>query len=91
VEEGRENTLPLPPDLEADAVHVMTIHGAKGLDFEHVYVAQIHKGSRGGGRMDSGAKDAGGNGAAALRGDDQGEAATGRFRRVAQVGEGGTS
>jgi ATP-dependent helicase/nuclease subunit A len=53
VEEGRENTLPLPPDLEADAVHVMTIHGAKGLDFEHVYVAQIHKGSRGGGRRET--------------------------------------
>jgi ATP-dependent helicase/nuclease subunit A len=53
VEEGRESSLPLPPDLEADAVHVMTIHGAKGLDFEHVYVAQIHKGSRGGGRRES--------------------------------------
>jgi ATP-dependent helicase/nuclease subunit A len=52
VEEGRENRLPLPPDLEADAVHVMTIHGAKGLDFEHVYVAQIHKGGRGGGRRE---------------------------------------
>ena len=50
VEEGRENRLPMPPDLEADAVHVMTIHRAKGLDFEHVYVAQIHKGGRGGGR-----------------------------------------
>jgi ATP-dependent helicase/nuclease subunit A len=40
----------VPPDLETDAVHVMTIHRAKGLDFEHVYVAQIHKGGRGGGR-----------------------------------------
>ena len=53
VEEGRENRLPLPPDLEADAVHVMTIHRAKGLDFEHVYVAQIHKGGRGGGRRET--------------------------------------
>jgi ATP-dependent helicase/nuclease subunit A len=53
VEEGKENRLPLPPDLEADAVHVMTIHSAKGLDFEHVYVAQIHKGGRGGGRRDA--------------------------------------
>jgi ATP-dependent helicase/nuclease subunit A len=53
VEEGKENRLPLPPDLEADAVHVMTIHSAKGLDFEHVYVAQIHKGGRGGGRRDT--------------------------------------
>jgi ATP-dependent helicase/nuclease subunit A len=55
VEEGRENRLPLPPDLEADAVHVMTIHRAKGLDFEHVYVAQIHKGGRGGGRRETAA------------------------------------
>jgi ATP-dependent helicase/nuclease subunit A len=53
VEEGKESRLPLPPDLEADAVHVMTIHRAKGLDFEHVYVAQIHKGGRGGGRRES--------------------------------------
>ena len=53
VEEGRESRLPLPPDLEADAVHVMTIHRAKGLDFEHVYVAQIHKGGRGGGRRET--------------------------------------
>jgi len=55
VEEGRESRLPLPPDLEADAVHVMTIHRAKGLDFEHVYVAQIHKGGRGGGRRETAA------------------------------------
>jgi len=53
VEEGRENRLSLPPDLEADAVHVMTIHRAKGLDFEHVYVAQIHKGGRGGSRRET--------------------------------------
>ena len=50
VEEGQESRVPVPPDLETDAVHVMTIHRAKGLDFEHVYVAQIHKGGRGGGR-----------------------------------------
>jgi len=55
VEEGRENRVALPPDLEADAVHVMTIHGAKGLDFGHVYVAQIHKGGRGGGRRETAA------------------------------------
>jgi ATP-dependent helicase/nuclease subunit A len=48
VEEGRESRVPVPPDIERDAVHVMTIHRAKGLDFEHVYVAQIHKGGRGG-------------------------------------------
>jgi ATP-dependent helicase/nuclease subunit A len=49
VESGKESRVPVPPDLETDAVHVMTIHRAKGLDFEHVYVAQIHKGGRSGG------------------------------------------
>jgi len=43
VEEGREAPSVSEPDREADAVHVMTIYGAKGLDFEHVYLAQIHK------------------------------------------------
>jgi ATP-dependent helicase/nuclease subunit A len=38
-EEGR------PADSMADAVKVMTIHGAKGLGFEHVYLMQLHKGS----------------------------------------------
>jgi ATP-dependent helicase/nuclease subunit A len=42
-EEGR------PRDAVEDAVRVMTIHGAKGLDFEHVYLMQLHKGSGGGG------------------------------------------
>jgi len=37
-EEGR------PADSMADAVKVMTIHGAKGLGFEHVYLMQLHKG-----------------------------------------------
>jgi ATP-dependent helicase/nuclease subunit A len=41
-EEGR------PADLMADAVKVMTIHGAKGLGFEHVYLMQLHKGGGGG-------------------------------------------
>ena len=53
VEQGKESRVPVPPDLETDAVHVMTIHRAKGLDFEHVYVAQIHKGGRGGGNRDN--------------------------------------
>jgi ATP-dependent helicase/nuclease subunit A len=38
-EEGR------PKDAIEDAVQVTTIHGAKGLDFEHVYLVQLHKGS----------------------------------------------
>ncbi len=41
-EEGR------PADLMADAVKVLTIHGAKGLGFEHVYLMQLHKGIGGG-------------------------------------------
>ena len=32
-----------PQDAADDAVQVMTIHGAKGLDFKHVYVLQLHK------------------------------------------------
>lgn len=36
-EEGR------PKDGSEDAVQVLTIHGAKGLDFEHVYLVQLHK------------------------------------------------
>jgi ATP-dependent exoDNAse (exonuclease V) beta subunit len=43
VEEGREAPTVSEPDRDADAVHVMTIYGAKGLDFKHVYLAQIHK------------------------------------------------
>ncbi len=37
-EEGR------PREILGEAVQVLTIHGAKGLDFEHVYVMQLHKG-----------------------------------------------
>jgi ATP-dependent helicase/nuclease subunit A len=44
VEEAREPELPSRPDVSADAVHVMTIHSAKGLDFEHVYLLQTHAG-----------------------------------------------
>jgi ATP-dependent helicase/nuclease subunit A len=39
-EEGR------PRDEHGDAVRVMTIHQAKGLDFEHVYLLQAHRGTR---------------------------------------------
>ncbi|HSN57197.1 MAG TPA: UvrD-helicase domain-containing protein, partial [Candidatus Sulfomarinibacteraceae bacterium] len=49
VADGTAGTVAAEPDRNADAVHVMTIHGAKGLDFGHVYLAQIHRRGRGGG------------------------------------------
>jgi ATP-dependent helicase/nuclease subunit A len=36
-----------PQRLLEDVVAVMTIHKAKGLDFEHVYLPQLHKKSKG--------------------------------------------
>jgi ATP-dependent helicase/nuclease subunit A len=47
VAEGREAPRESEPDRAADAVHVMTIYGAKGLDFGHVYLAQIHRSTGG--------------------------------------------
>ena len=40
---------PSLPETVTDAVQVMTIHGAKGLDFKHVYLMQLHKGLHSGG------------------------------------------
>jgi ATP-dependent exoDNAse (exonuclease V) beta subunit len=40
-EEGR------PREGDPDAVPVLTIHGAKGLDFRHVYLVQLHHGQGG--------------------------------------------
>jgi ATP-dependent helicase/nuclease subunit A len=34
-----------PHDRAADAVQILTLHGAKGLDFDHVYLMQLHKGA----------------------------------------------
>ncbi len=48
-----------PRDASEDAVQVMTIHGAKGLSFDWVYLAQAHKGSasRPGNPFDAGEVD----------------------------------
>ena len=43
VKEGQVADVSGEPDLRANAVHVMTIHGAKGLDFKHVYLMQVHR------------------------------------------------
>jgi ATP-dependent helicase/nuclease subunit A len=34
-----------PHEDGADAVQILTLHGAKGLDFGHVYLMQLHKGT----------------------------------------------
>jgi ATP-dependent helicase/nuclease subunit A len=39
----REREEPRPPDAGEDAVHVMSIHQSKGLEFRHCYLAQLHK------------------------------------------------
>ena len=52
VEEGREPREPAAAEVAADAVRVMTIHRAKGLEAPHVYLLQLHRraqGRRGGG------------------------------------------
>jgi len=43
VAEAREAEEGRPKDGAEDAVQVLTVHGAKGLDFEHVYLVQLHK------------------------------------------------
>lgn len=47
VESAREAPAAPPAETTEDAVQVMTIHGAKGLDFEHVYVLQADAAGRG--------------------------------------------
>ncbi len=45
VSERREEEEGRPRDAAENAVQVMTVHKAKGLGFEHVYLLQCHKGS----------------------------------------------
>ena len=47
VQEQREEAATRAGVSPAEAVTVTTIHGAKGLEFEHVYLMQAHKGSGG--------------------------------------------
>jgi ATP-dependent helicase/nuclease subunit A len=46
IKEAREAPEELVQTATADAVRVMTVHRAKGLDFDHTYVAQLGKESR---------------------------------------------
>ena len=46
IKEAREAPEELVQAATADAVRVMTVHRAKGLDFDHTYVAQLGKESR---------------------------------------------
>jgi len=48
----REQEIAKPEELETDAVRVLTIHGAKGLEFRHVYMLGLARSS---GRSASGA------------------------------------
>ena len=47
VREQREEASSRPGLSVTDAVTVTTIHGAKGLEFEHVYLMQVHKAAGG--------------------------------------------
>ncbi len=62
IAEAREAEEGRPKDGAEDAVQVMTIHGAKGLDFGHVYLVQLHKapGGEGGTGTEVGRLDGGG-------------------------------
>jgi ATP-dependent helicase/nuclease subunit A len=45
--EAREQEEGRPTSLADDAVRVLTVHKAKGLDFRHVYLLQLHRGDAG--------------------------------------------
>ncbi len=46
VAQAREAEEAVPKEAALDAVQILTIHAAKGLEFKHVYLAQLHAGSR---------------------------------------------
>ncbi len=46
VAEAQEAEEAVPKEAALDAVQILTIHAAKGLEFRHVYLAQLHAGSR---------------------------------------------
>jgi ATP-dependent exoDNAse (exonuclease V) beta subunit len=60
VAEAREALEGRPLATGEDAVRVMTIHKAKGLDFGHVYLLQAHGRPRGGRRLGTDAGEVGG-------------------------------
>ncbi len=45
---AREHQEGRPTSLSDDALQVLTVHRAKGLDFKHVYLLQLHRNDRGG-------------------------------------------
>lgn len=49
VQQSREAEEARPRDAVEEAVQVMTIHTAKGLEFRHVYLVQMHSGTGAGG------------------------------------------
>jgi ATP-dependent helicase/nuclease subunit A len=69
IAEAREAEEGRPQEGAEDAVQVMTIHGAKGLDFQHVYLVQLHKPPRGdaGPRTEVGRLEGGGVGGIEVR------------------------
>lgn len=82
-----------PAQPGGDAVQVMTIHGAKGLEFDHVYLLQVHKGGAGSDREPFRAGDGalegewrlGSPGLVATPGYDRVRAARGRCEEHEQV------
>ena len=49
----RQDEANRPGDANRDAVQVLTMHGAKGLEFRHVYLVQLHKTAGGGAPQES--------------------------------------